>query len=126
MQPIGTLGNTRIIREEYVKELTGYRFLADGTGIVSFARYGSDIYLSYCECKVKNLKKNLQVTLQFLITIIFLKSWVFCYFNPTLTLPLAGSSHLEEPDHGLLDICPIYLGKLQCAIHVNMVERFGE
>ena len=25
MQPIGTLGNTRIIREEYVKELKGYR-----------------------------------------------------------------------------------------------------
>ncbi|KAB0390468.1 hypothetical protein E2I00_008144, partial [Balaenoptera physalus] len=75
-------------------------FLADGTGIVSFARYGSDIYLSYCECKVKNLKKNLQVTLEFLITIIFLKSWVFCYFNP--------------------------VSKLQCAIHVNIVERFGE
>ena len=39
---------------------------------------------------------------------------------------MQGSSHLEEPDHGLLDICPIYLGKLQCAIHVNIVERFRE
>ncbi|TEA29446.1 hypothetical protein DBR06_SOUSAS35710005, partial [Sousa chinensis] len=37
---------------------------------------------------------------------------------------MQGSSHLEEPDHGLLDICPIYLNKLQCAIHVNIVERF--
>lgn len=56
--------------------------LLDGTEIVSFARYGTGFYFYIMSTTRKNLRKYLQVPIQLLITIIFLKSQVFCYFDP--------------------------------------------
>lgn len=37
---------------------------------------------------------------------------------------MQGSNHLEEADRRPLDLCPICLRKLQCAIGFNIVERY--
>lgn len=218
IQAIGSLGNTRIISEEYIKWLTGYckayfyglrvkllepvpvsatrcsfrvnentqnlqihagdilKFLkkkkpedafcivgitmidlyprdswnfvfgqaslTDGVGIFSFARYGSDFYSMRYEGKVKKLKKTSSSDYSIfnnyyipeITSVLLLRScktltheighifglrhcqWLACLMQ--------GSNHLEEADRRPLNLCPICLRKLQCAVGFSIVERY--
>ncbi|XP_069849240.1 archaemetzincin-2 [Dipodomys merriami] len=120
----------------------GQASLTDGVGIFSFARYGKDFYSSHYKGKVKKPKRvsssdysifnNYYVpditsalllrsckTLTHEIGHIFgLRhcQWLACLMQ--------GSNHLEEADRRPLNLCPICLRKLQCAIGFNIVERY--
>uniref|UniRef100_A0A667ICU4 Archaemetzincin-2 n=1 Tax=Lynx canadensis TaxID=61383 RepID=A0A667ICU4_LYNCA len=120
----------------------GQASLTDGVGIFSFARYGSDFYSSRYEGRVSKLQKGSssdyavfenyytpQVT-----SVLLLRScktltheighifglrhcqWLACLMQ--------GSNHLEEADRRPLNLCPICLRKLQCAIGFNIIERY--
>ncbi|XP_015427897.1 PREDICTED: archaemetzincin-2 [Myotis davidii] len=175
IQCIGSLGNTRIISEEYVKWLKGYceaffygltvkllepvpvsatrcAFRVNdstknlqihaGVGIFSFARYAGDFYSSSYKGKVKaSQRQSLRDYSAFdnyytpeVTSVLLLRScktltheighifglrhcqWLACLMQ--------GSNHLEEADRRPLDLCPICLRKLQCAIGFNIVERY--
>ncbi|XP_026903697.1 archaemetzincin-2 isoform X1 [Acinonyx jubatus] len=120
----------------------GQASLTDGVGIFSFARYGRDFYSSRYEGRVSKLQKGSssdyavfdnyytpQVT-----SVLLLRScktltheighifglrhcqWLACLMQ--------GSNHLEEADRRPLNLCPICLRKLQCAIGFNIIERY--
>ncbi|XP_023612720.1 archaemetzincin-2 isoform X2 [Myotis lucifugus] len=175
IQCIGSLGNTRIISEEYVKWLKGYceaffygltvkllepvpvsatrcAFRVNdstenlqihaGVGIFSFARYGGDFYSSSYKGKVKASQRQSSRDYSVfdnyytpeVTSVLLLRScktltheighifglrhcqWLACLMQ--------GSNHLEEADRRPLDLCPICLRKLQCAIGFNIVERY--
>ncbi|KAM7066895.1 archaemetzincin-2 isoform 1-T5 [Molossus nigricans] len=120
----------------------GQASLSDGVGIFSFARYGSDFYNSSYESKGKALQKkssnDYSVFDNYYVpevtSILLLRScktltheighifglrhcqWLACLMQ--------GSNHLEEADRRPLNLCPICLRKLQCAIGFNIVERY--
>ncbi|XP_011817950.1 PREDICTED: archaemetzincin-2 isoform X3 [Colobus angolensis palliatus] len=120
----------------------GQASLTDGVGIFSFARYGSDFYSMRYEGKVKKLKKTSSSDYSIfnnycipeITSVLLLRScktltheighifglrhcqWLACLMQ--------GSNHLEEADQRPLNLCPICLRKLQCAIGFNIVERY--
>nr|XP_034492483.1 archaemetzincin-2-like [Marmota flaviventris] len=172
---IGSLGNTRVISEEYTKWLKGYceaffygmsvkllepisvsatrcSFRVNdhtrnlqihaGVGIFSFARYGSDFYSSHYKGTVKKLHKKSSndyaifdnYFIPEITSVLLLRSCktlsheighIFglrhCQW---LTCLMQGSNHLEEADRRPLNLCPICLRKLQCAIGFNIAERY--
>ncbi|XP_023418859.1 archaemetzincin-2 isoform X2 [Cavia porcellus] len=120
----------------------GQASLTDGVGIFSFARYGRDFYTSHYEGKVKKLQKKSsndysifdnycvpEVTSVLLLrsckTLTHEIGHIFglrhCQW---LTCLMQGSNHLEEADRRPLNLCPICLRKLQCAIGFSIVERY--
>ncbi|XP_006833667.1 PREDICTED: archaemetzincin-2 isoform X2 [Chrysochloris asiatica] len=120
----------------------GQASLTEGVGIFSFARYGSDFYSSRYEGKVKKLEKTSssdysvfdnyyisEITSVFLLrsckTLTHEIGHIFgmrhCQW---LSCLMQGSNHLEEADRRPLNLCPICLRKLQCAIGFNIVERY--
>uniref|UniRef100_A0A2K6M4K3 Archaemetzincin-2 n=1 Tax=Rhinopithecus bieti TaxID=61621 RepID=A0A2K6M4K3_RHIBE len=120
----------------------GQASLTDGVGIFSFARYGSDFYSMRYEGKVKKLKKTSSSDYSIfnnyyipeITSVLLLRScktltheighifglrhcqWLACLMQ--------GSNHLEEADRRPLNLCPICLRKLQCAIGFNIIERY--
>ncbi|PNJ50909.1 AMZ2 isoform 6 [Pongo abelii] len=120
----------------------GQASLTDGVGIFSFARYGSDFYSMRYEGKVKKLKKTSSSDYSIfdnyyipeITSVLLLRScktltheighifglrhcqWLACLMQ--------GSNHLEEADRRPLNLCPICLRKLQCAIGFSTVERY--
>uniref|UniRef100_A0A2K5CC30 Archaemetzincin-2 n=1 Tax=Aotus nancymaae TaxID=37293 RepID=A0A2K5CC30_AOTNA len=120
----------------------GQASLTDGVGIFSFARYGSDFYSLRYEGKVKKLKKTSSSDYSIfdnyyipeITSVLLLRScktltheighifglrhcqWLACLMQ--------GSNHLEEADRRPLNLCPICLRKLQCAIGFSVVERY--
>ncbi|XP_055099901.1 archaemetzincin-2 isoform X2 [Symphalangus syndactylus] len=120
----------------------GQASLTDGVGIFSFARYGSDFYSMRYEGKVKKLKKTSSSDYSIfdnyyipeITSVLLLRScktltheighifglrhcqWLACLMQ--------GSNHLEEADRRPLNLCPICLRKLQCAIGFSIVERY--
>lgn len=120
----------------------GQASLTDGVGIFSFARYGKDFYSTRYEGKVKQPRRTSSSDYSIFdnyynpeITSILL--WRSC---KTLTHEIGhifglrhcqwlaclmqGSNHLEESDRRPLNLCPICLRKLQCAIGFSIVERY--
>ncbi|XP_038184829.1 archaemetzincin-2 isoform X2 [Arvicola amphibius] len=120
----------------------GQASLTDGVGIFSFARYGRDFYSTRYEGKVKRPQRTSSSDYSIFddyynpeITSILL--WRSC---KTLTHEIGhifglrhcqwlaclmqGSNHLEESDRRPLNLCPICLRKLQCAIGFSIVERY--
>lgn len=111
----------------------GQSSLVDGTEIVSFARYGSGFYFYIMSTKWRKLEKISSSAYSVVnnyyfpeITSILLlwshKCLIYeighkfgLWHYHWLARLMQGSSHLEEPDHGPLDLCPICLSKLQCA-----------
>ncbi|XP_034882087.1 archaemetzincin-2 isoform X3 [Mirounga leonina] len=113
-----------------------------GVGIFSFARYGSDFCSSHYEGKVNKLQKvsssDYSVFDNYYIpevtSVLLLRScktltheighifglrhcqWLACLMQ--------GSNHLEEADRRPLNLCPICLRKLQCAVGFNIRERY--
>lgn len=120
----------------------GQASLTDGVGIFSFARYGSDFYSMRYEGKVKKLKKTSSSDYSIfnnyyipeITSVLLLRScktltheighifglrhcqWLACLMQ--------GSNHLEEADRRPLNLCPICLRKLQCAVGFSIVERY--
>uniref|UniRef100_A0A2K6TYI2 Archaemetzincin-2 n=1 Tax=Saimiri boliviensis boliviensis TaxID=39432 RepID=A0A2K6TYI2_SAIBB len=120
----------------------GQASLTDGVGIFSFARYGSDFYSLRYEGKVKKLKKTSSSDYSIfdnyyipeITSVLLLRScktltheighifglrhcqWLACLMQ--------GSNHLEEADRRPLNLCPICLRKLQCAVGFGIVERY--
>ncbi|XP_077709825.1 archaemetzincin-2 isoform X2 [Canis aureus] len=120
----------------------GQASLTDGVGIFSFARYGSDFYSSRFEGKVNKLRRvsssDYSVFENYytpeVTSVLLLRScktltheighifglrhcqWLACLMQ--------GSNHLEEADRRPLNLCPICLRKLQCAIGFNIIERY--
>ncbi|XP_004414716.1 PREDICTED: archaemetzincin-2-like isoform X2 [Odobenus rosmarus divergens] len=120
----------------------GQASLTDGVGIFSFARYGSDFYSSCYEGKVNKLQKvsssDYSVFDNYYIpevtSVLLLRScktltheighifglrhcqWLACLMQ--------GSNHLEEADRRPLNLCPICLRKLRCAVGFNIIERY--
>ncbi|KAM6174500.1 archaemetzincin-2 isoform 2-T2 [Erethizon dorsatum] len=120
----------------------GQASLTDGVGIFSFARYGRDFYTSRYEGKVKKLQKKSSSDYSIfdnyyipeITSVLLLRScktltheighifglrhcqWLACLMQ--------GSNHLEEADRRPLNLCPICLRKLQCAIGFSIVERY--
>ncbi|XP_023444836.2 archaemetzincin-2 [Dasypus novemcinctus] len=120
----------------------GQASLTDGVGIFSFARYGSDFYSSHYGGKVKKFRKTSSSDYSVfdnyyipeITSILLLRScktltheighifglrhcqWLSCLMQ--------GSNHLEEADCRPLNLCPICLRKLQCAIGFSIVERY--
>uniref|UniRef100_UPI0016597721 archaemetzincin-2 n=1 Tax=Halichoerus grypus TaxID=9711 RepID=UPI0016597721 len=120
----------------------GQASLTDGVGIFSFARYGSDFYSSRYEGKVNKLQKvsssDYSVFDNYYIpevtSVLLLRScktltheighifglrhcqWLACLMQ--------GSNHLEEADRRPLNLCPICLRKLRCAVGFNIRERY--
>lgn len=120
----------------------GQASLTDGVGIFSFARYGKDFYSSRYEGKVETPKQASPSDYSIFDN----------YYNPEITSTLLwrscktltheighifglrhcqwlaclmqGSNHLEESDRRPLNLCPICLRKLQCAVGFNIVERY--
>uniref|UniRef100_A0A8D2CU63 Archaemetzincin-2 n=1 Tax=Sciurus vulgaris TaxID=55149 RepID=A0A8D2CU63_SCIVU len=120
----------------------GQASLTDGVGIFSFARYGSDFYSSHYEGTVKKLQKKSSNDYSIfdnyfipeITSVLLLRSCktltheighIFglrhCQW---LTCLMQGSNHLEEADLRPLNLCPICLRKLQCAIGFNIAERY--
>ncbi|XP_066242739.1 archaemetzincin-2 [Saccopteryx leptura] len=120
----------------------GQASLTDGVGIFSFARYGSDFYTSRYQGKVKALEKKSSrdyavfdnYSIPEVTSVLLLRScktltheighifglrhcqWLACLMQ--------GSNHLEEADQRPLNLCPICLRKLQCAVGFNILERY--
>ncbi|XP_064439665.1 archaemetzincin-2 isoform X1 [Mirounga angustirostris] len=120
----------------------GQASLTDGVGIFSFARYGSDFCSSHYEGKVNKLQKvsssDYSVFDNYYIpevtSVLLLRScktltheighifglrhcqWLACLMQ--------GSNHLEEADRRPLNLCPICLRKLRCAVGFNIRERY--
>uniref|UniRef100_A0A5F9CIZ2 Archaemetzincin-2 n=1 Tax=Oryctolagus cuniculus TaxID=9986 RepID=A0A5F9CIZ2_RABIT len=120
----------------------GQASLTDGVGIFSFARYGRDFYSSHYEGKVKKLQKKSSNDYSIfdnyyipeITSVLLLRScktvtheighifglrhcqWLACLMQ--------GSNHLEEADRRPLNLCPICLRKLQCAVGFSIVERY--
>nr|KAF6308707.1 archaelysin family metallopeptidase 2 [Pipistrellus kuhlii] len=120
----------------------GQASLTDGVGIFSFARYGGDFYSSSYEGKVKAPQRPSSRDYSAfdsyytpdVTSVLLLRScktltheighifglrhcqWLACLMQ--------GSNHLEEADRRPLDLCPICLRKLQCAVGFNIVERY--
>ncbi|EAW89047.1 archaemetzincin-2 isoform X2 [Homo sapiens] len=120
----------------------GQASLTDGVGIFSFARYGSDFYSMHYKGKVKKLKKTSSSDYSIfdnyyipeITSVLLLRScktltheighifglrhcqWLACLMQ--------GSNHLEEADRRPLNLCPICLHKLQCAVGFSIVERY--
>ncbi|KAL2764741.1 archaemetzincin-2 isoform 3 [Daubentonia madagascariensis] len=120
----------------------GQASLTDGVGIFSFARYGSDFYSLRYEGKLKKLQKTSSSDYSIfdnyyipeITSVLLLRSCktltheighIFglrhCQW---LTCLMQGSNHLEEADRRPLNLCPICLRKLQCAIGFSIVERY--
>ncbi|XP_075850811.1 archaemetzincin-2 isoform X2 [Microcebus murinus] len=120
----------------------GQASLTDGVGIFSFARYGSDFYSLHYEGKLKKLQKTSPIDYSIfdnyyipeITSVLLLRSCktltheighIFglrhCQW---LTCLMQGSNHLEEADRRPLNLCPICLRKLQCAIGFSIVERY--
>ncbi|XP_015360334.1 archaemetzincin-2 isoform X1 [Marmota marmota marmota] len=120
----------------------GQASLTDGVGIFSFARYGSDFYSSHYKGTVKKLHKKSSndyaifdnYFIPEITSVLLLRSCktlsheighIFglrhCQW---LTCLMQGSNHLEEADRRPLNLCPICLRKLQCAIGFNIAERY--
>ncbi|EGW09276.1 archaemetzincin-2 isoform X1 [Cricetulus griseus] len=120
----------------------GQASLTDGVGIFSFARYGKDFYSSRYEGKVKKHQQTSSSDYSIFdnyyspeITSILL--WRSCktlsheighIFGlrhcQWLACLMQGSNHLEESDRRPLNLCPICLRKLQCAIGFNIIDRY--
>lgn len=119
----------------------GQASLTDGVGIFSFARYGSDFYSSHYAGKVKLRKtssSDYSIFNDYYVpevnSVLLLRScktlaheighifglrhcqWLACLMQ--------GSNHLEEADRRPLNLCPICLRKLQCAIGFDIIERY--
>lgn len=121
----------------------GQASLTDGVGIFSFARYSSDFYSTRFDGPVKKLKKRSSrdysvfdsyYVPEELTSILLLRScktltheighifglrhcqWLACLMQ--------GSNHLEEADLRPLDLCPICLRKLQCALGFSIGDRY--
>ncbi|XP_047564602.1 archaemetzincin-2 isoform X1 [Lutra lutra] len=120
----------------------GQASLTDGVGIFSFARYGSDFYSSHYEGKVNKLQRvsssDYSIFDNYYVpevtSILLLRScktltheighifglrhcqWLACLMQ--------GSNHLEEADRRPLNLCPICLRKLQCAVGFNIIDRY--
>ncbi|XP_037665616.1 archaemetzincin-2 isoform X4 [Choloepus didactylus] len=116
--------------------------VSQGVGIFSFARYGSDFYSANYKGKVKKLQKTSSSDYSVfdnyyipeITSILLLRScktlshelghifglrhcqWLSCLMQ--------GSNHLEEADRRPLNLCPICLRKLQCALGFSIVERY--
>ncbi|KAJ8796696.1 hypothetical protein J1605_017799 [Eschrichtius robustus] len=122
--------------------VSGQASLTDGVGIFSFARYGSDFYISHYEDKLKKLQKKSsrdysvfdnyyvpEVTsvllLQSCKTLTHEIGHIFglqrCQWLACL---MQGSNHLEDADQRPLDLCPICLCKLQSAIGFHLKDRY--
>uniref|UniRef100_A0A8C9PP97 Archaemetzincin-2 n=1 Tax=Spermophilus dauricus TaxID=99837 RepID=A0A8C9PP97_SPEDA len=120
----------------------GQASLTDGVGIFSFARYGSDSYSSHYKGTVKKLHKKSSndyaifdnYFIPEITSVLLLRSCktlshemghIFglrhCQW---LTCLMQGSNHLEKADRRPLNLCPICLRKLQCAIGFNIAERY--
>nr|XP_026262419.1 archaemetzincin-2 [Urocitellus parryii] len=120
----------------------GCFFLSAGVGIFSFARYGSNFYSSHYKGTVKKLHKKSSndyaifdnYFIPEITSVLLLRSCktlsheighIFglrhCQW---LTCLMQGSNHLEEADRRPLNLCPICLRKLQCAIGFNIAERY--
>ncbi|XP_004693413.1 PREDICTED: archaemetzincin-2 [Condylura cristata] len=121
----------------------GQASLTDGVGIFSFARYSSEFYSSHFEGRVKRPKKTSSNDYSIfddyfvpdvVTSVLLLRScktltheighifglrhcqWLACLMQ--------GSNHLEEADLRPLDLCPICLRKLQCALGFSIRERY--
>ncbi|XP_008056472.1 archaemetzincin-2 isoform X3 [Carlito syrichta] len=120
----------------------GQASLTDGVGIFSFARYGSDFYSLHYEGRVKTLQKTSlrdysifdDYYIPEITSVLLLRScktlaheighifglrhcqWLACLMQ--------GSNHLEEADRRPLNLCPICLRKLQCAVGFSIAERY--
>lgn len=120
----------------------GQASLTDGVGIFSFARYCSDFYSPRYEGRVKKTQEispgDYSVFNNYYLpevtSVLLLRScktlsheighifglrhcqWLACLMQ--------GSNHLEEADRRPLNLCPICLRKLQCAIGFSLVERY--
>ncbi|XP_049636176.1 archaemetzincin-2 isoform X2 [Suncus etruscus] len=112
-----------------------------GVGIFSFARYCNDFYSPHYKGRVKKQKVSPSdysifndYYLPEVTSVLLLRScktlshevghifglrhcqWLACLMQ--------GSNHLEEADRRPLNLCPICLRKLQCAIGFKIVERY--
>lgn len=120
----------------------GQASLTDGVGIFSFARYCNDFYSPHYKGRVKKPQKVSpsdysifnDYYLPEVTSVLLLRScktlshevghifglrhcqWLACLMQ--------GSNHLEEADRRPLNLCPICLRKLQCAIGFKIVERY--
>ncbi|XP_017338763.1 archaemetzincin-2 isoform X1 [Ictalurus punctatus] len=120
----------------------GQASLTEGMGVFSFARYDDDFYKRSYAGRLKKaikLKPGDYSVFQGYYTppissILLLRScktltheighifgikhcqWLQCVMQ--------GSNHLEESDRRPLDLCPICLRKLQCAIRFKIADRY--
>lgn len=120
----------------------GQASLTEGVGIFSFARYGEDFHGFRFKGQVKKSKPASASDYSIFdnyyypeITSLLLQrscktlsheighifglrhcQWLSCLMQ--------GSNHLEESDRRPLNLCPICLRKLQCAIGFNIIDRY--
>nr|XP_033816847.1 archaemetzincin-2 isoform X5 [Geotrypetes seraphini] len=130
----------------YPKESWNFVFgqasLTEGMGIFSFARYDSDFYSRNYKGQLKPVKKltagdysvfdgyyTPPVTSTLLLrsckTLTHELGHIFgirhCQW---LQCVMQGSNHLEESDRRPLELCPICIRKLHCALGFNIAERY--
>nr|XP_045015628.1 archaemetzincin-2 isoform X3 [Jaculus jaculus] len=120
----------------------GQASLTEGVGIFSFARYGKDFHSSCYKGTVTKAKRTSSSEYSIfdnyyipeITSVLLLRScktltheighifglrhcqWLACLMQ--------GSNHLEEADRRPLNLCPICLRKLQCALGFDVVERY--
>ncbi|TSK14693.1 Archaemetzincin-2 [Bagarius yarrelli] len=120
----------------------GQASLSEGMGVFSFARYDDNFYTHNYAGKLKRTLKlkpgdysvfqdyytppiNSTLLLRSCKTLTHEIGHIFgikhCQW---LQCVMQGSNHLEESDRRPLDLCPICLRKLQCAIGFKIADRY--
>ncbi|XP_008841434.1 archaemetzincin-2 isoform X2 [Nannospalax galili] len=120
----------------------GQASLTEGVGIFSFARYGKDFHSSRYKGQVKKSQRASASDYSvfdnyYSPEITSLLLWRSCktlsheighIFGlrhcQWLACLMQGSNHLEESDRRPLNLCPVCLRKLQCAIGFSIIERY--
>ncbi|XP_067914373.1 archaemetzincin-2 isoform X7 [Heterodontus francisci] len=120
----------------------GQASLTEGMGVFSFARYDDDFYTTNYKGKLKK-KEHLvpddysvfdryytpPITSKLLLrsckTLTHEIGHIFgMHHCQWLQCVMQGSNHLAESDRRPIDLCPICLRKLQCAINFDIKERY--
>ncbi|XP_038633288.1 archaemetzincin-2-like isoform X8 [Scyliorhinus canicula] len=120
----------------------GQASLTEGMGVFSFARYDDDFYTMNYKGKLTKGKHlapddysvfdgyyTPPITSKLLLrsckTLTHEIGHIFgMHHCQWLQCVMQGSNHLEESDRRPIDLCPICLRKLQCAINFDIKERY--